>query len=544
MNKKVYFQEEGRDGLMRGISILSNAVSSTLGPYGRNVIINSGERMPFSTKDGVTVAENIEFENELENMGAQLIKQASIKTNSQSGDGTTTSTILASKTVELGMEFMKFKEVNVTQLKSELVEASKLVRNYIVNEISKDITSESQLKQIAKISANNSEEMGTLVSTALNNVGKDGIVHIEESKTGETYIETVEGLQFDKGYKSPYFVTDNDTMSSKLSNPLILIIDGKLSKIKQLIPTLERISAEGRSLLIIAEDIDNEALAALVVNKGRGTLNVCAVKAPDYGERRKMILEDIAISTGGVVISLEKGMNLDNMSWDWFGEAQVANITKDDTTIIDGKGDEKTIEDRIKSIKTQIESPQATAFQKEHLQSRLGRFVGGVSIIYVGGITEPEMLERKYRVTDALHATKAALEEGILPGGGVAFIKALKCLLDIDTDGSSIMKEVIKEPFRRIYLNAGQDITHINNCIDKILLGKEDHWESINVIKGGDQNMRDEGILDPTKVTRNALTNAVSIASTILLTECVVCDVETDKSPNPGANMMDQMGMM
>lgn len=544
--KKVNLGKESRIKLLNGIRILNDAVSSTLGPYGRNVTIEKENGIPHTTKDGVTVAEAIHLEDPQENMGVQLIRQASVKTNNQSGDGTTTSTLLASKLVELGMETLEKKDTNVTQLKRELYEAAQIVKNYLVDHISKNISDKKQLEQIANISANNSKEIGKLVATALENVGKDGIVDIEESKTGSTYIENVEGVQFDRGYKSPYLVTDNDSMAARLENPLILMIDGKLSKINEVVHVLEKISTEGRSLLIIADDIENEALAALVVNKQRGALNVCAVKSPDYGERRKLILEDIAISTGGKVFSPEKGMKFDNFSWEWFGEARIVNVTKDDTTIIDGKGDEDEIKERIISLKNQIDLPSATSFMKEHLQTRLARFAGGVAIIHVGGLTESEMKERKDRVTDALHATRAALQEGILPGGGVALLKCLQPLEKLDTEGASILKYVITSPFRTIYRNAGVDDNNIENYIHNIQL-VDDPWESINPlidtsnVESDFCNLLEEGILDPTKVTKNALLNAVSIASTILLTECTITNLENKQPQNQNMGMMGGM---
>ena len=386
MSKKVEFGSIARKNLVKGIDILSDAVVSTLGPNGRNVVIANEEGAPQSTKDGVTVAKSITLNDPNQELGVQLIKQAAIKTAEKAGDGTTTSTLLASGMIKAGLAALNNNE-NAVQIKRDIDSTVAKVVGNLKNKISEDISDEEQIQQIATISANNDEETGKLIATAIDKVGMTGVVHIEESKTGETYLETVEGLQFDRGYKSPYFVTNNNTMSSVLDNPLILIADQTITQVKELLPILESVSQQAKSLLIIAEDIDNEALATLIVNKMRGTMKVCAVKAPDFGDRRKLVLEDIAITTGGQVFSKEKGMKFDKFSWEWFGEARTVTVEKEKTTIVDGKGEVSAIEDRIENLQSQIDKA-TTPFEVEKLQERLAKFVGGVAIIYVGGNTE------------------------------------------------------------------------------------------------------------------------------------------------------------
>ena len=399
MSKKVEFGSIARKNLVKGIDILSDAVVSTLGPNGRNVVIANEEGAPQSTKDGVTVAKSITLNDPNQELGVQLIKQAAIKTAEKAGDGTTTSTLLASGMIKAGLAALNNNE-NAVQIKRDIDSTVAKVVGNLKNKISEDISDEEQIQQIATISANNDEETGKLIATAIDKVGMTGVVHIEESKTGETYLETVEGLQFDRGYKSPYFVTNNNTMSSVLDNPLILIADQTITQVKELLPILESVSQQAKSLLIIAEDIDNEALATLIVNKMRGTMKVCAVKAPDFGDRRKLVLEDIAITTGGQVFSKEKGMKFDKFSWEWFGEARTVTVEKEKTTIVDGKGEVSAIEDRIENLQSQIDKA-TTPFEVEKLQERLAKFVGGVAIIHVGGNTETEMKEKKDRVDDA-----------------------------------------------------------------------------------------------------------------------------------------------
>jgi len=544
--KKVEFGKEARKNLIKGIDILADAVVSTLGPNGRNVVIGKGIlEPPQSTKDGVTVAKNIVLKETNQELGVQLVKWAAIKTSDKAGDGTTTSTLLAREIIKNGLTALDNKE-NAVQIKRDIEKSVKQVVSAL-KDMSEDIDKEDQLQQIATVSANNDAEVGKLIATAVDKVGQQGVVHIESSRTAENYIETVEGMQFARGYKSPYFVTDNNNMTSVLENPAILLVDGRLSSVKELLPILEAVGAEGKSLLIIAEDIDNEALATLIVNKMRGTLSVCAVKAPDFGDRRKLILDDIAITTGGTVFSKEKGMKLDKFSWDWFGEARVVTIEKEQTTIVDGKGEVEKIEARIEEIQVQI-GKSKTPYETEQLQNRLAKFVGGVAIIHVGGFTETELNERKDRVDDALHATKAAIEEGILPGGGVALLYARESI-ELDSEGARIVYKACGKPFEQILLNAGYD------SIDAQILGKyklvdsgNDHWAGIDINKGEVIDYKESGIIDPTKVTRLALQNAASVAGTVLLTECIIIEdkdadefkdrgYENNGVPQPGVGM-------
>ncbi len=519
MENKIEFGKQARTNLMRGIDKLADAVVSTLGPNGRNVVIFRGAaEAPQSTKDGVTVAKSILLDNPAEELGVLLIKQAAVTTGNKAGDGTTTSTLLAREIIRSGLASLDNGE-NATKIKREIDEATKLIVKELQNNISEDISEEGQLEQIATISANNDSETGKLIAQAIDKVGLEGVVHIEESKTGDTYLETVEGMQFDRGFKSPYFVTDNNTMQSVLDNPAVLILNQKLNSVKELLPILEAVSSQGKSLLIIAEDIDNEALATLIVNKMRGTVNVCAVKAPDFGDRRTLILEDIAITTGGVVFDKKKGMKLDKFSWDWFGEARTATIGKEETTIVDGKGELEAIEARIEELQSQIEKAQ-TPYETEQLQGRLAKFVGGVAIIHVGGNTETEMKEKKDRVDDALHATKAAIEEGILPGGGVALLNASKTL-DNTKKGHSIVKKACTKPFEQILINAGWEDKDAA-AKGTYELSSDDKWNGVNVDDGSIIDFKENGIIDPTKVTRLALENAASIAGTVLLTECTL----------------------
>ena len=538
MSKVIKFGSNSRNELVKGIDILADAVVSTLGPNGRNVVISNPQGTPQSTKDGVTVAKSITLKDPTQELGVQLVKQAAIKTAEKAGDGTTTSTLLAREMVKAGLTALANGE-NAVEIKRDIDQAVKEVVKSLKNNISEDISSEEQLEQVATISANNDPETGKLIATAIEKVGMEGVVHIEESRTGETYLETVEGMQFDRGYKSPYFVTDNNSMSSVLDNPMILIADQKLTQVKELLPILEAVSAQAKSLLIIAEDIDNEALAALIVNKMRGTLNVCAVKAPDFGDRRKLILEDIATTTGGQVLSKEKGMKLDKFSWDWFGEARTATITKETTTIVDGKGSEDAINARIEELQKQIEKAQ-TPFEIEKLQERLAKFVGGVAIIHVGGNTETEMRELKDRVDDALHATKAAIEEGIVPGGGVALLYASQ-KLSKTTTGSRIVRQACAKPFEQILVNAGFDSTEAIIVGNKLIDGGSSTWDGYNLKTQEIVNMKEAGIIDPTKVARTALQNAASVAGTILLTECTVVEEPSEDSQ---PQMDPMMGMM
>jgi len=538
MKKEVRFGTEARAELMKGINILADAVVCTLGPNGRNVLIDvtkpNQPRKPLHTKDGVTVAKQIEVEDFTQNLGVQMVREAALQTAEKAGDGTTTSTLLARELVKAGLKHLNNGE-NAVEIKRNIDIAVKEVIAFIRECISQEITNEDQLKQIATISANNDVEVGKLIATAIEKVGRDGVVHIEESKSGETYLETVEGMQFDRGYKSHFFVTDNNSMSCTLDNPFILVADHKFTQVKELLPILESVSSTNRSLLIISDDIDGEALATLIVNKARGILKVAAVKAPDFGERKKLILEDIATLTGGTVFDKDKGMKLDKFSYDWFGEARTVTITKEQTTIVDGKGDEESINLRVSELQTQINKSD-TPFITEQLQNRLAKMVGGVSIIHVGGHTEVEMGEKKDRVDDALHATKAALEAGIIPGGGAALLYAREHI-NLNNVGAKIVYEACGKPFEQILLNAGYTST------DAQMIGKHqlidiksrDVWKGYNLKTEKIVNMKVAGILDPSKVTITALENAASVAGTILLTECVV----VDNPPKESQEVMD-----
>ena len=522
MSKIIKFGPEGREKLVKGIDILADAVVSTLGPNGRNVAIQLPHNQVQSTKDGVTVAKHISLKDPIENLGVNLVRDASIKTADNAGDGTTTSTLLAREMIKGGLSHLN-NGANAVEIKREIDRSVEDVIKVLKDKISEDISSEDQLEQVATVSANNDKEIGKLIATALDKVGDEGIVHIEESKSGETYLETVEGLQFDRGFKSPYFVTDNNTMTSVLENPAILMIDGKLNSVKELLPILEAVGSQGRSLLIIADDVDNEALATLIVNKMRGTLAVCAVKSPEFGDKRKLVLEDIAITTGGQVFSKEKGMKLDKFSWEWFGEARVVTVEKEQTTIVDGKGEVEAIEKRIDELQVQIDKAN-TPYEVEQLQNRLSKFTGGVAIIHVGGFTETEMQEKKDRIDDSLHATKAAIEEGIVPGGGAALLYARESI-NVNNVGAKIVYNACGKPFEQILINAGYSQT------DAQLLGKyklvdsgDNNWAGVDVESGEVINFKEAGIIDPTKVTRSALQNAASVAGTILLTECTITD--------------------
>ena len=537
MSKIIEFGPEARKKLVNGIDKLANAVTSTLGPNGRNVVISKPGEYPASTKDGVTVAKTISLEDPIEELGVQLVKQAAIKTAEGAGDGTTTSTLLAQEMVKAGLTHLN-NGVNAVSIKRDIDAAVKEVVNELRRNISQDISSEEQLEQVATISANNDSEIGALIATAMKKVGREGVVHIEESKSGETYLETVEGMQFDRGYKSHYFVTDNNSMSCILENPMILIADKRLTQVKDLLPILEGVSAQNRPLFIIAEDLEGEALATLIVNKMRGIIKVCAVKAPDFGDRRKLILDDIAILTGGQVFSTEKGMKLDKFNWDWFGEARVITVTKDETTIVDGRGESSRIEARIEELQQQIEKAK-TPFEQEKLQERLAKFVGGVAIIHVGGNTETEVKEKKDRVDDALQATKAAIEEGIVPGGGAALIYAREAITNHDSVGGKIVYKACSSPFIKILTNAGYEEMEAFGLINQFKQNAE--WIGYNLLSEKFVNMKEAGIIDPTKVTRTAIENAASVAGTILLTECTIVDKPEEN--NSSNTTMDMGGM-
>ena len=540
MNKVVEFGSEARKKLVKGINKVADAVTATLGPNGRNVIYTEYGEVR-STKDGVTVAKQIEkVEDPVEELGVQMIKQASIKTANNAGDGTTTSTLLAQNIINEGLSYVD-KGANAVEIKRGIDAAVKEITKTLREDIAQEISSEYQLKQIATISANNDEEVGNLIATAMEKVGREGIIHIEESKSGETYLETVEGMQFERGYKSHYFVTNNSDMTCTLEEPFILIADRKFTQVKDLLPILEGVSSAGKSLLVVAEDIEGEALSTLIVNKIRGTLKVAAVKAPDFGDRRKLLLEDMAVMTGGQVFSSEKGMKLDKFSWDWFGKARLVTITKDQTTIVDGKGDAQTIETRIEELQTQIDK-SVTPYEKEKLQERLAKFIGGVAIIHVGGNSELEMKETKDRVDDALHATKAAIEEGIVPGGGAALLYAREAIketrTELDSDihiGKRIVYKACSSPFMKILTNAGYSEGECYGLINR--LNGTDKWIGYDIKSETYANMKGVGIIDPAKVTRNALENAASIAGTVLLTEAAVIEIKDDKDNNQTGGM-------
>ena len=531
MSKVINYGDDSRKKLIKGINQLSDAVVTTLGPNGRNVVIQQDQGVPQSTKDGVTVAKSIELEDQVENVGAQMLKQAAIKTAEQAGDGTTTSTLLACEIVNAASRYSD-KGHNIVEVKRGIDKCVKAHVEYLRN-LSQDISSEDQLRQVATISANNDEEVGELIATSMEKVGRDGIVTIEESRTGETYLETVEGLQFDRGFKSPYFVTNNDNMSTNLKDAVILFYNGKITQVKELLPLLENLSSQQKSLLVVAEDIDGEALAAMIVNKMRGILKCAAVKAPDFGERRTMILEDMAALTGGTVISKQKGMKLDKVTFDMLGSARGVTINKEDTTIVDGAGSEEALISRLDEIKSQIDKAESN-YAREQLQQRLGKLAGGVAVINVGGHTETEMKERKDRVDDAVHAVKAAIEEGILPGGGHALLCASylidnDALNDAQEIGYEIVRKSARKPFYQILANAGYN--H-EDCIWLSLDLKNDFEIGWNLSTENKVNMLSEGIIDPTKVTRSAIENASSAANTLLTTECIIVDKPDDKDTN------------
>jgi chaperonin GroEL len=530
MSKQISFSKDAREKLLSGVNQLADAVVCTLGPSGRNVFIQQQGGNPTSTKDGVTVAKEVELEDPIENTGAQAVKQVAIESARLAGDGTTTATLLAREIYSQGLS--ELQNANAVEVKRGIDIATKAVIEYLREKYSKEVTEEEQIKQVATISGNNDPEVGNLIATAMDKVGRDGLVTIEESKTGETYLETVEGMQFNRGYKSPYFVTDNNTMTSVLNNPLILITDKRIQHVKEMLPLLESVSQQNKDLLIIADDIDGEALSTLVVNKMRGILRVVAVKAPEFGDKKKAMLEDIAALTGGTVVSEEKGMKLDKFNLEWFGKSRKVTVGKDDTTIVDGKGTEEAIAERIEQLKEQIENT-VSPYEIEILQDRLAKLIGGVAMIHVGGHTEVEMKEKKDRVDDALHATKAALQEGILPGGGIALLNASFHLTEHplvaqhpdQEKGFDIIIKALQKPFKQILANAGETSEVIEERVNYIF---DNHkWIGFNPRTGEYVDMLEEGIIDPTKVTRLALENAASVAGTMLITECVI----TSKKP-------------
>ena len=537
MSKIIKFGENGRGKLQEGVNQLADAVASTLGPYGRNVILGNTMGTPHSTKDGVSVAKEVNLEDAIENTGAQIVRQAAVKTGEQAGDGTTTATVLAREIYNQALEAVSNRSNNAIDIKRGIDKAVVDVTTAI-KEKSQEISNEEQLKQVATISANNDTEIGTLIATAFDKAGREGVITVEESKTHETTLEIVEGMQFDRGYKSPYFVTDNGSMTCQLDEPYILMYDGRVSAVKELLPILEAVSQQNKSLLIVAEDIDGEALAAMIVNKMRGILKCAAVKAPDFGERRTMILEDMAALTGGTVISKQKGMKLDKVTFDMLGNARGVTISKEDTTIVDGAGSEEAIESRLEEIKSQIDKAESN-YAREQLQQRLGKLAGGVAVINVGGYTETEMKERKDRVDDAVHAVKAAIEEGILPGGGHALLCASYSIQNDTLNGSQeigyeIIRKAIRKPFYQILTNAGYNQ---EECLWLGLDLKDDFNLGWNLTTENKVNMLSEGIIDPTKVTRCAIENAASAAGTLLTTECIIVDKPEEKTNNTEQSM-------
>ncbi|ARV16393.1 chaperonin GroEL [Polaribacter sp. SA4-12] len=543
MAKDIKFDIEARDGLKRGVDALANAVKVTLGPKGRNVIISKSFGAPTVTKDGVSVAKEIELENPLENMGAQMVKEVASKTNDLAGDGTTTATVLAQAIVKEGLKNVAA-GANPMDLKRGIDKAVAAIVIDLEKQAEKVGNSSEKIKQVAAISANNDNTIGELIATAFTKVGKEGVITVEEAKGMETYVDVVEGMQFDRGYLSPYFVTDADKMIADLENPYILLFDKKISNLNEILPILEPVSQSGRPLLIIAEDVDGQALATLVVNKLRGGLKIAAVKAPGFGDRRKAMLEDIAILTGGTVISEERGFSLENATLDLLGTAETITVDKDNTTIVNGSGNADAIKTRVNQIKAQIETTTSD-YDKEKLQERLAKLAGGVAVLYVGAASEVEMKEKKDRVDDALHATRAAVEEGIVAGGGVALVRAKIVLEKITTDnldettGVQIINKAIEAPLRIIVENAGGEGSVVLN---KVLEGKKDFGYDAKSDKYVD--MLEAGIIDPKKVTRVALENAASVAGMILTTECALIDIKEDAAagmPPMGGGMPGMM---
>ncbi|WP_179343914.1 chaperonin GroEL [Winogradskyella ursingii] len=532
MAKDIKFDIEARDGIKRGVDALANAVKVTLGPKGRNVIIGKSFGAPQVTKDGVSVAKEIELEDELENMGAQMVKEVASKTNDLAGDGTTTATVLAQAIVKEGLKNVAA-GANPMDLKRGIDKAVEALVKDLDKQSQKVGNDSDKIKQVAAISANNDDTIGELIAKAFGKVGKEGVITVEEAKGLDTYVDVVEGMQFDRGYLSPYFVTDSDKMIADLENPYILLFDKKISNLQEILPILEPVAQSGRPLLIIAEDVEGQALATLVVNKLRGGLKIAAVKAPGFGDRRKAMLEDIAILTGGVVISEERGFSLENADLSMLGTAETVTIDKDNTTIVNGEGKAADIKARVNQIKAQIETTTSD-YDKEKLQERLAKLAGGVAVLYVGAASEVEMKEKKDRVDDALHATRAAVEEGIVAGGGVAFVRAKKVLEKLTTDnldestGVQIVNKAIEAPLRTIVENAGGEGSVV---INKVMEGKKDFGYDAKSETYVD--MLKAGIIDPKKVTRIALENAASVAGMILTTECALVDIKEDAPAMP-----------
>ncbi|WP_250253859.1 chaperonin GroEL [Chryseobacterium sp. Marseille-Q3244] len=541
MAKEIKFDIESRDALKRGVDALANAVKVTLGPKGRNVVIEKSFGAPHVTKDGVSVAKEIELEDRVENMGAQMVKEVASKTNDIAGDGTTTATVLAQAIVREGLKNVAA-GANPMDLKRGIDKAVSAVVENLKSQSKTVGDSTEMVKQVASVSANNDETIGALIAEAFGKVGKEGVITVEEAKGIDTTVDVVEGMQFDRGYQSPYFVTNPEKMLAELENPYILLVEKKISSMKELLPVLEPIAQGGKSLLIISEEVEGEALATLVVNKLRGSLKIAAVKAPGFGDRRKAMLEDIAILTGGQVISEEQGFTMENISLDMLGTAEKVTIDKDNTTVVNGGGDEAKIKGRVAQIKAQMETTTSD-YDREKLQERLAKLAGGVAVLYVGAASEVEMKEKKDRVDDALHATRAAVEEGIVAGGGVALVRAISALDNLtginsdETTGIKIVKRAIEEPLRQIVANAGGEGSVI---VAKVAEGSGDF--GYNAKTDEYVHMLEAGIIDPTKVTRVALENAASVSGMLLTTECVITEI---KSAEPAMPMGGGMpGMM
>ena len=544
MAKLIEYDSEARSGIKSGVDKLANAVKVTLGPKGRNVILEKKFGAPTVTKDGVTVAKEIELEDNVENMGAQMVREVASKTSDVAGDGTTTATVLAQAIYREGLKNVTA-GANPMDLKRGIDVAVTKVVDYLKS-VSKDVEGRNEIAQVGSISANNDNSIGELIADAMEKVGKDGVITVEEAKGTETSLDVVEGMQFDRGYLSPYFVTDTESMEADLEDPLILIHDKKISAMKDLLPVLEKVAQQGKSLLVIAEDLEGEALATLVVNKIRGTLKIAAVKAPGFGDRRKAMLEDIAVLTGGTVISEERGFKLENATISYLGTAKKVVIDKDNTTIVEGAGKTEDIQKRINEIKAQIEKTTSD-YDKEKLQERLAKLSGGVAVLKIGASTEVEMKEKKARVEDALHATRAAVEEGIVSGGGVALVRGMKELekmkgenLD-QTTGIKIVQKALEEPLRQIVNNAGLEGSVV---LQKVIEGKDDF--GFNAANEEYENLIKSGVIDPTKVTRTALENAASVSSLLITTEAVVFEKkekEPAMPPMPGGGMGDMGGM-
>jgi len=535
MAKEIKFNMDARDLLKKGVDELANAVKVTLGPKGRNVIIEKKFGAPYITKDGVTVAKEIELTNAFENMGAQLVKEVASKTNDDAGDGTTTATVLAQSIIAVGLKNVTA-GANPMDLKRGIDKAVAVVVEHIAGQAQEIGDDFDKIENVAKISANGDETIGALIAEAMRKVKKEGVITVEEAKGIETTVDIVEGMQFDRGYISPYFVTDTEKMEAQMENPYILIYDKKISVLKELLPVLEQTVQTGRPMLIIAEDIDSEALATLVVNRLRGNLKICAVKAPGFGDRRKAMLEDIAVLTGGTVISEEKGLKLEGTTIEMLGTAEKVTVNKDNTVIVNGAGDKEAIHSRVAQIKMQIENTTSD-YDKEKLQERLAKLAGGVAVLYVGAPSEVEMKEKKDRVDDALGATRAAIEEGTVPGGGIAYIRAISALEGLkgenedETTGIEIVKRAIEEPLRQIVANAGKEGAVV---VQKVKEGTGDY--GYNARKDIYENMYAAGVIDPAKVTRVALENAASIAGMFLTTECVIAEKKEDAPAMPPMN--------